>query len=534
MLAIAYEKMEGNYGRWAVVSGLDNEALSRAKMLFNDYKARGVIVSGSFEDQCWILSNQVKKVNIHFISIEGAFNKNVPRWIGCDCLCFQNCVKAFIIFKLGDADLATLRKTALIIVGLLEKTMEEAAGLTDNASLIIEFLELLPGGCGERDFVIEELEEKSEHRAGQCDQNQRSLADFNSYLKFSDTLSNFWGYADTKQKLFYFPLYFWWNLTAILPLRPTEFLLIPRNCLDSGDNGENILTVRRTKLKGGFKKHSYSIEGDYERKRYIINNSLANDLSAYLTATESMGISEIDTLFSWEPHCSYLNSQRTVYRYYTYACLKTCMKYFYNEVMTENHNGPPALRLGDTRHLAMASLIISGGSPVICKELAGHSNIAVSSHYYSNISNLVECVTIDKHRRSKGGGADLTGSQRYHISAPGHKYKVAGGWCGAPSVAGGDIGECLKVSAGDRHIGDCVYCRHYFPNNPGVHLERFTEAAGKQKVDDDCAYLMHMVELVRKGLGYTEDINAALLRLQHSVSIYGELLLEKYRRAENI
>jgi len=70
------------------------------------------------------------------------------------------------------------------------------------------------------------------------------------------------------------------------------------------------------------------------------------------------------------------------------------------------------INLGDTRHLAMISLIASGGSPVICKELAGH----------------------------------------------------------------------------------------------------------------DSQYLMHVLDMVRKGRGYNEDIQSALLRLQHSSSMYSKCL----------
>jgi len=531
MLATAYEKMDGSYGRRMIVNELDDEAFGRAKAIFNDYKTRAVILNGNFEDQNWILSDQVKKVGLSFTSIESAFNKNSISWVGCDYLCFQGCIKAFIIFKLGEMGIITLQELTGSIVGLSGKTMSEAAECADNVAYIVEFLEILPGGCDERDFIIGVLEEKAEQGTGQHDGKQRRLADFNSYLKFSNILSNFWRRANSKQKLFYFPLYFWWNLTAILPLRPTEFLLTPRDCLESGAGGENILTIRRSKLKGSLKKHSYNIEDDYERKRYIINGILANDLYAYLEATNGMGMTEIGTLFLHEPHFNYMNSSRTSYRYYTYTSLTTCMRYFYNEVVTHECDGLPALRLGDTRHLAMANLIISGGSPVICKELARHSSIDISSHYYSNISNLVECVTLEKHRNKKSRKvAAMTGSQRYLVSEPTNKYKVAGGWCDAPRIADGDISECLKVDA----IGDCACCRHFLSDNPGVHLEIFIEAAGKQKVDDDCAYLMHMVELVRKGLGYPEDINAALLRLQRSSSLYSEVLLDKYRNGENM
>ena len=43
---------------------------------------------------------------------------------------------------------------------------------------------------------------------------------------------------------------------------------------------------------------------------------------------------------------------------------------------------------------------------------------------------------------------------------------------------------------------------------------------------------MRMIELVRKGLGLQEDIEAALLRLQNSGYRYGALLSEKRLRED--
>jgi hypothetical protein len=57
------------------------------------------------------------------------------------------------------------------------------------------------------------------------------------------------------------------------------------------------------------------------------------------------------------------------------------------------------------------------------------------------------------------------------------------------------------------------------------------ESAGKQRVDSDSAFLMRMIELVRKGLGYEEDITSALLRLQDSCSHLSDCLEMKYLNA---
>ena len=73
---------------------------------------------------------------------------------------------------------------------------------------------------------------------------------------------------------------------------------------------------------------------------------------------------------------------------YSYDCLKTTKDDFYKNVLAGKEI--PVVNLGDTRHIAMMNLIISGGSPRMCMELAGHANIGISSHYYTNMAELVE------------------------------------------------------------------------------------------------------------------------------------------------
>ena len=190
------------------------------------------------------------------------------------------------------------------------------------------------------------------------------------------------------------------------------------------------------------------------------------------------------------------------------------------------------VNLGDTRHLAMISLMTSGGSPTICKELAGHADIDISSHYYTNFSKFVECVTLNRFRSSKGGDAEIAGMQKYALSIPGNAHRVGDGYCGALSVKDGDVRECLKVADANGRIGECPCCAHYYPDDQGLRLKLFDTDDGKEQVDLDSLHLIRMIELVRKGIGYSEDISSALLRLQCSCDRYGKSLWAKFERVE--
>ena len=182
------------------------------------------------------------------------------------------------------------------------------------------------------------------------------------------------------------------------------------------------------------------------------------------------------------------------------------------------------IHLGDTRHLAMIGLILSGGSPLICKELAGHNDINISSHYYSNISNFIECATFEAHRKSRAWTAELTehgtlGSLNRNPSVP-----VNGGFCDSEVYGRGEIYDCIKSIGADGELGNCLRCPHFINDKSGVHLLYSNSAERKAQVDRDSQYLLEMLEAVRRGIGLPEDIQSALLRLQQSSVWYGRSL----------
>jgi len=262
-----------------------------------------------------------------------------------------------------------------------------------------------------------------------------------------------------------------------------------------------------------------------------MTGALGHEILSYLTSTQNMAATKLDTLFRIEPHYKYLSASMTLsYGYYTYENLSACMRSFYKEVIVPSGAEISAIKLGDTRHLAMVNLIISGGSPVICRELAGHADIGISSHYYTNFSNLIECVTLERLRKCKcGADASVTGKQRYALTKSVDLRRVSGGYCRSESFERRDIGECLKAVGVDGQIGDCTVCPLYCPDDQGLRFDfDGGDAAAKAVVDADSRYLMQTVEIVRKGLGYPEDIGAALLRLQHSGNRYSMSIQEKF------
>ena len=353
---------------------LDNFALHKAEQIFQEYQAKGVILGDcSFGDTKWKLTDEKKTVRFSFDMDNDAFTSNAQAWACCDADTYINAVKTYAAMHLGTRILTTIQGEIRILTQLPEIPLETITASYEHAGSVLEFLRL--PDAFERAMC---LTPSPRHR---------TLAPFQDYILFDNSLSMFWKQADTDAKIQYFPLYLWWNLSGILPLRPTEFLLIPRDCLSQTD-GKNILTIRRTNLKKGLLKVFYSVELDYKKVAYEIPQSLAEEIRAYLDETKQMTQPSVDSLFV--PACKQA--------YLTYSAANTLLHAFTAEHIGENCE----IHLGDTRHLSMISLILSGNSAEMCKRLADQENVLVSANYFTNLGSILE-----KHFRKQHYAIDF-------------------------------------------------------------------------------------------------------------------------------
>jgi hypothetical protein len=233
-----------------------------------------------------------------------------------------------------------------------------------------------------------------------------------------------------------------------------------------------------------------------------------------------METASLSTLFVREPHYAYFGKkQYGDSGYYTYVNLSTCLRWFQEKMM--GVDSETKIHLGDTRHLAMIGLILSGGSPLICKELAGHDDINISSNYYSNISNFIECATYEAHHKSRAPIAELTEQNVFLPKSLKKSIPIQSGFCDSEVYARGEIYDCIKSIGADGEIGNCRRCPHFIDGNSGVNLLFSNPAELKEQVDRDSQYLLQTLEAVRRGIGLPEDIQSALLTRRQSL-VYSE------------
>ncbi len=531
---------------------LDLTDINQAKNIFNEYVEKGVILSSAFDDNIWFVYDQYDKVEFNFTLDELAFRKSSV-FSEIKYREFSLFLKMFVTGLLGNY----VVKSIQVFIRELKEVIKSFDGKNINSkitlqvpSIIIDFLEIMDYNYTEKyKILLRELEISTINSRRDRTLNRRSLATFQSYFKFTDILNDFWNSTITDaERIFFFPIYLWWNITAILPLRPKEFLLIPRDCFRSSKNA-NLVTFRRTKLKG-LKNHvNYNIDDDYELYTYDVGQKLGDQIRLYKKLTEELENNSINTLLRADQHYNYFGkTKRYDSRLFSYANMKYCLKRFYTEIINNKYDVKTVnkknmeeksgndtiydlkpyeiefINIGDSRHIAMINALFSDGSATTAMLLAGHSNIDISSHYFANIETLLECKTYQAYKKSiETTENDLFMKTNFSPELHRDKYLDLedGARCYSKHFANDSMIDCYKSIGENGEIGECYNCDYYRDSRYRIFID--DKEIFHKRLAHDCDFLAEQINRFRQGKGYEEDIKQALLRLQSSTKSY-----EKY------
>lgn len=539
------------------VINLDNLAIEKARKCFLEFQNEGVIKKKCcFEDDVWYTTNEYANIGLHFKFNRFSYGQyqDIFRLEFDDFILY---VKTYLTLFFGKNALDTLQTLLLDLRHIIEHDLERVQTADTGLTVYFpahcaDFFAMLPGADdnAELESLMNAMEVYRERwlSSKSNEKNQRVLADFDTYFRFDDIMKDFWRSSlSSDERLFYYPLYLWWEITGVLPLRPREFLLTERNCLTKDDAGNYSLHLRRNQLKGSGRSISYKISDDYIVETYKIPQTLGQEIERYLMLTAEHEHTDLNTLFVTDPHyMKWEQRKRSDSRYLTYVNMNTILRYFYRDIITgkygfrilqENTNRHleddeiGRIHLGDTRHIALINIMQEGGTPVIAMLLAGHDNMITASHYYSNVENFIECKTYRQHRKM------INGDNQYHLDIISRHSKKGcgtplkdGGECVSVAYQAGKIDDCLDSTGANGEIGYCPSCKHY-RNAEGYDA---SEDIYKRNLYNDCVLLTQAVEIIRKGQGSTEDLGEALLRLRSSSLSYQEYLLGKRAQEENV
>lgn len=503
------------------IEQIDAEAINTSKEAFSYFKENGVIISGEYESQKWVLSDEVRaRVTINVAIDEEAFEQDAAQKLGCTSEQYLQAMRVAVTSRFGYS-LRTLQGDAHSLVAFT-KTLESPQDYS-AAQLLLDLLELLPGTTIWRRQMIKTLQLIPAPRRSATRQ-RRKLAVYQSYFRFNDLLDCFWKEASREEKSTFFPIYFWWKVTSILPLRPNECVLTPRHCVRKDHIGNWLLTIRRTKRKGTIQATEYSIEKDYEKHEYRIPKELAQEIVEYVDLTNSVYESDIDVLFCKSTQFSSLGVLQTSDKHYTRQNLGQCLWHFYEKILQKRYGYTipednillnkeiTRISLGDTRHIAMISLMISGGSPSICRELAGHNDIEIGANYYGNLENFLDLLSYERFRPEEDP------PQIFIVPLPSisRSLPVAGGYCQSTLAQQGDFTHCGAAVNADGELGVCKVCKYFLSKAGSDQLKQDASDDLKQTV----MLLRQTIRQMQEGNNVTETLSYVLDRLRAEASRY--------------
>ena len=490
-------------------------------MSFKRFKNQGVILNDSFDDDTWRLTDEVRKRIVLNFSLSGAEYATNASAIGSSCADIVLVLKVFVINCMGTA-LTTLVSMCNLVRRFL-LSLDVPSDPVD-CSILEEFLHLMPGETIQKLELLDQLHDRSSKKLTIASK-QRQLSQYLSYIRLTEIIRRFWETANLQLRLRFFPVWFWWQITTILPLRPTECVLTPRYCIRY-ESEQPYLTVRRTIRKGTSQSMKYSIDDDYELCEYPITEEVAHTIEWYITATADTYESDIDVLFDKATQFKYGNIQIESDKHYTYKNLVQCLHAYFTEVVSRQYEvvqaGSTSLRenqiefvnLGDTRHISLISIMMSGGNPVICRELARHSSINISAHYYSNIKNFINVLAMESSRVKLE--SDSLPEMDY-VCRPEDAIKIQNGFCLNRRVKEKDYSQCELAVDAYGHVGKCKNCPYHFKI-----VAEDTDGDNQQGDDLEITFelLRVTIRLARQGLKSEEDIETMLKRFQASANNY--------------
>lgn len=543
--------MNSNYKVEWVLVDLKDDDFQKAKDQFLFYTAQNVIHNCSYEDAVWHLSDQVSRYNFRYPQNHLGYEVNYKPFTGYDLEFFNEILKLFIVNSMGSYSLNTLRSFLHYINQMLSIPIASLGNYDYEPklySLANDFFDILPIKHEEtRNCIIDRLDEIGQRffNTGKC---QRTLADFSSYLIFSEILHDYWKTEITEaERLFYYPLFLWFEITCIVPTRVTEFILTPRDCIISR-NEKTYLKLRKNVIKGSNKHIQYNIDDDYTINEYQIPDTLAHEIRNYIALTNKYSMTQLETLFLTFPHYNKWHRSENnpeIFRYLTYTNLRTILRYFYDEIINHKYGyrvlyhqeeysmditdkNISYIRLGDTRHIAMYNIIANGGSLLHTMLLAGHSNVEMSSHYYANLGQAVMCRTLSTYQKYINGTVDtLPANIGKPIQTGCLSVLPSGDYCKSPHYHNGNYTDCENAYGPNAEIGFCPVCRFFTRKeevndqfSSSIHVIAKDPYAVKlsEKITRDCSSLLSAVKKYRAFKGESDDILRKELILESSIN----------------
>ena len=307
--------------------------------------------------------------------------------------------------------------------------------------------------------------------------NPRLLPMFYSVISFDYLINDYFSDKDETNR--YYPVYLWWKLSSILPLRPREFLILERNFI-------------KTKTKKGKIKYFIHIERIKEKQSLISKDVIpvVKDFEIpyeiwlmfdnYIKFANTIDNNKY--IFSKQvfDDRANVNEPRRERDYIGYNRFAALIEYFYEELekvydiqvikkgTLETYDGRniERINMGDTRHMAICDLMLQGVNPIKVAQMAGHKNLETQMGYCSHYSDYINSKTkvlqevLSGNMKLKNNQVSFCNDKRTSIL---QKEMLGNVYYSLPKVDGG---RCTsKCFPNECPLDGCYLCPKLIPDS---------------------------------------------------------------------
>ncbi len=304
----------------------------------------------------------------------------------------------------------------------------------------------------------------------------RELPSYKSIMVFDYIINDFILNGSKDLKLKYYPILIWWQLTKIVPLRPIELSLLQKDWLYQ-KNGSYFVKIERRKNKNRKVKYStipaltefeipenlyylieYYIElgRAFDDSKYILNYSfIRNNLGRGDAPKRKLNkefcanwvLCELRDLFFEEVVCEQ----------YGYKVVPK-----QEEEINPSSNEIELIQMGDTRHIAVCSMMLQGMNELTIAQIAGHRTLTEQMGYCNHLDSYTKAYTYGMAKSFQN--KIKINSDELEITKSAKSQLIA------RSLIGNRLDKAMKVEHGyclsknfpfECEIDDCLFCPHF-------------------------------------------------------------------------
>ncbi|CUP57751.1 Uncharacterised protein [Turicibacter sanguinis] len=343
----------------------------------------------------------------------------------------------------------------------------------------------------------------------------RALPSYKSIMTFDYIINDFILNSSEELKLKYYPVLIWWQLTKIVPLRPIELSILQRDWLYK-KNGSYFIKIERRKKR----QSRLSSQGIPPLTEIEISEEVFHLIHHYIQLGKEFNNSPyiLDYEFAKHNLNQIIRINKSNVEYSTHGFLNRNLRIRFFEEIVQNQYGYTVvpkqeeeldylsneievIHLGDTRHIAICSMMLQGMNEYTIAQMAGHHNLTEQIGYCNHLESYATAYT---HRMAKSiqdtlqidiGGEleaiELAEKQQtarallLHSSKP--IRRINNGYCKSKNFPF----EC--------EIDDCLFCPHFVPGRDMSQelLEQKAEMLEHQ-IKTKLEYIKSVVENSRK------------------------------------